>query len=205
MKPSAVFTPGMLDALRELMNIGVGRAARAIAELSDREVVLHVREIKVLDLTSAGQLAELGGPFNLRVSQRFSGGIEGCGSFVLDRSGAVRLVQLLLGKADHDIAFDELDQGTLLELGNVVVGSAVGMLAAELHVEVRYELPQLQLRGLEEGAELFADIAPADSAPALIMRASLRLRGVRVNGHLTLFFSGAGLEALTTRLARLAP
>lgn len=205
MKPPTVFTPGMLDVLRELLNIGVGRAARAIAELSDREVVLHVLEIKVLDLTSAGQLAEFRGQINLRVSQSFSGGLEGCGSFVLDRSGAVRLVQLLRGKADHDVAFDDLDRGALLELGNVVVGSAVGMLAAELHVEVRYELPQLQLRGLEEVADLFADIAPADSVPALIMRASLRLRGDRVNGHLILFFPGPGLEALTTRLARLAP
>jgi chemotaxis protein CheC len=205
MNPTSVFTPAMLDVLRELMNIGVGRAARAIAELSGQEVVLRVIEIELLDRESPEQFAELRGQVNLRVSQVFSGGIEGCGLFALNRSGAVRLAQLLLGKADDDVAFDELDQGALLELGNIVVGSAVGMLASELEVEVQYELPQLQLRGMKEVADFFADITHASGAPALIMRASLSLRDDIVNGYLILFFPGPGLRALTARLARLSP
>jgi chemotaxis protein CheC len=205
MKTPSVFTPGMLDVLRELMNIGVGRAARAIAELSGREVVLRVLEIEVLDLADSRQLADLRGQINLRVSQAFSGGLEGCGLFALSRSGAIRLAQLVLGKAEDDVAFDELDQGALLELGNVVISSAVGMLASELAAEVRYELPQLQLRGIKEVADLFADVTHADQTTALVMRASLSLRGDMVNGYLVLFFPGTGLQALTGRLSRLAP
>lgn len=202
--PHPVFTPTMLDVLRELMNIGVGRAARAIAELSGREVVLHVLQIELLDLESSGQLVDLRGQVNLRVSQVFSGGLEGCGLFALNRGGAIRLAQLLLGKADEAVAFDELDQGALLEMGNIVIGSAVGMLASELAVEVRYELPQLQLRGMKEVADFFSDIAPATDSSALVMRASLSLRDDIVNGYLILFLPGPGLQALTDRLAHLA-
>lgn len=205
MKAPPVFTHGMLDVLRELMNIGVGRAARAIAELSGREVLLRVLEIESLDFEDTQQLADLRGQINLRVSQLFGGGLEGCGLFALNRSGAVRLAQLLLGKPEDDVAFDELDQGALLELGNIVIGSSVGMLASELKLEVRYELPQLQLRGIKEVGDLFADLAHAAETPALVMRASLSLRGDLVNGYLVLFFPGAGLRALTDRLARLAP
>jgi chemotaxis protein CheC len=205
MKSLPVFTPTMLDVLRELMNIGVGRAARAIAELSGQEVVLRVLEMELLKLEDSGPFAELRGQVNLRVSQRFAGGLEGCGLFVLNRGGAARLAQLLLGKGHDHVAFDELDQGALLELGNIVVGSAVGLLAAELDVEVRYELPQLQLRGMKEVADFFADICPASGNTGLLMRASLSLRDDIVNGYLILFLPGPGLNALTDRLARLAP
>ncbi len=205
MNQPPVFTHGMLDVLRELMNIGVGRAARAIAEMSGREVVLRVLDIELLDLAGTRQLRDLRGQINLRVSQTFRGGLEGCALFALNRTGAVRLAQLLLGKADEDVAFDELDQGALLELGNIVIGSAVGMLASELAVEVRYELPQLQLRGIKEAADLFADVAQGDQTHALVMRASLTLREDVVNGYLFLFFPGPGLRALINRLSRLAP
>lgn len=205
MNPPSVFTPGMLDVLRELVNIGVGRAARAIAEISGREVILRVISIELLDFSDTRQFADLRGQINLRVSQAFGGGLEGCGFFALNRNGAVRLAQLMLGKANEDVAFDELDQGALLELGNIVIGSAVGMLASELEAEVRYELPQLQLRGIKEVSDLFADVAQLEEVPALVMRASLSLRGDMVNGYLVLFFPGTGLRALTERLARLAP
>lgn len=205
MNEPPVFSAGMLDVLRELLNIGVGRAARAIAEMSGREVVLRVLEVELLDLTGKGQLADLRGQINLRVSQVFRGGLEGCALFALNHAGAVRLAQLLLGKADNDVVFDELDQGALLELGNIVIGSSVGMLASELAVEVRYELPQLQLRGIKEVTDLFADVTPARQTCALIMRAALTLREDVVNGYLIFFFPGPGLHALTARLSRLAP
>ncbi|MBM3852021.1 MAG: hypothetical protein FJ399_02565 [Verrucomicrobia bacterium] len=200
-----LFTAAMLDVLRELMNIGVGRAARAIAELSGREVVLRVLDIELLDLASTRQLADLRGQINVRVSQAFHGKLQGCAVFALNRSGAVRLAQLLLDKGDDDVAFDELDQGALLELGNIVIGSAVGMLASELAAEVHYDLPQLQLRGIREAADLFVDLARADQTQALVMRASLTLRGDIVNGYLLLFFPGPGLRALTARLSRMTP
>ncbi len=205
MSAAVAFTARMLEVLHELLNIGVGRAARAIAELSGREVILRVMDIELLDLANSRQLGELRGQINLRVSQAFGGGLEGSGCFALNRSGAVRLAQLLLNKADDDVAFDELDQGALLELGNIVVGAAVGMLAAELEVEVRYELPQLQLRGIKEVSDLFADLAEAATVPALVMRASLSLRDDLVNGYLILFFPGTGLRALHDRLTRLVP
>jgi len=62
----------------------------------------------------------------------FFGGLTGFALFTLSRAGAVRLAQLLLAKTAEDDAFDELEQGALLELGNIVIGSTVGMLASGL-------------------------------------------------------------------------
>jgi chemotaxis protein CheC len=195
-------TAAQLDALRELMNIGVGRAARSLAELTGREVALRVIEIETLDPARPDQLADLLHQANLRISQPFSGGLEGFALLTLTRDGAVRIAQLLLDKSAQDDAFDELEQGALLELGNIVIGAAVGMLATGLQAPVRYELPQLQLRGIECPADLFADLFDLEQARALVMRASLTLREDTVNGYLILLFPGAHLVTLGDCLAR---
>lgn len=205
MTRAPAISPVMLDVLRELMNIGVGRAARAISELSGREVALRVLEVALLELADLRQLSDLGGQINLRVSQAFRGGLNGFALFALNRPGAVRLARLLLDKAEDDLAFDELEQSALLELGNIVIGSAVGMLATELKVTLRYDLPQLQLQGVETVSDLFADLADTRHVHALVMRASLSLREDKVNGYLVILFPEPGLHALADRVSRLAP
>ncbi len=204
MTSAPAISPASLDVLRELMNIGVGRAARAISELSGREVALRVLEVALLDLADRHQLADLGGQINLRVSQAFRGGLAGYALFALNRPGAVRLARLLLDKAEDDVAFDELEQSALLELGNIVIGSAVGMLASELKVTLRYDLPQLQLQGGDTVSDLFADLADTRHMHALVMRASLSLREDKVNGYLIILFPEPGLKTLADRVARLA-
>ncbi len=204
MTSAPAISPATLDVLRELMNIGVGRAARAISELSGREVALRVLEVALLDLADRHQLADLGGQINLRVSQAFRGGLAGYALFALNRPGAVRLARLLLDKAEDDLAFDELEQSALLELGNIVIGSAVGMLASELKVALRYDLPQLQLQGVDTVSDLFADLADTRHMHALVMRASLSLREDKVNGYLIILFPEPGLKTLADRVARLA-
>jgi len=200
---SPPLTAAQLDALRELMNIGVGRAARAIAELCGREVALRVVEIEFFDPSRADRHAGLRSQVNLRVSQPFFGGLNGFALFTLSRAGAVRLAQLLLAKTAGDDAFDELEQGALLELGNIVIGSTVGMLANGLASPVRYELPQLQLRGIADVADLLADLVEVDDTPALILRATLTLREETVTGYLILLFPDGSLAQLSACLDRL--
>lgn len=203
MSPPSGFPSASLDALRELMNIGMGRAARAIAELSGREVTLRVLEVEMLDLDDPHQLADLRGQINLRVSQSFTGGLRGHAMLALHRAGAVRLAQLLLGKSADDEAFDELEQGALLELGNIVIGAAVGLLASELDAPVRYDLPQLQLRGVAVVADLLADLADPTRSRIFVMRASLVLREDSVSGYLILLFPEQSMATLNGCLARL--
>jgi chemotaxis protein CheC len=199
------FSEAMLDALRELMSIGVGRAAHAISELTGQDVSLRVLEIEVVELGSPIVVADLQGPANLRVSQAFSGALQGHALFVLNRTGAIRLAQLLLGKSESEETFDELEQNALLELGNIVIGASVGLLANELNLPVRYELPQFQLRGLGALSDLFADLTDLARVRVLITRASLALRDDHVTGYLILLFPEPGFHALAEGVARLAP
>lgn len=205
MMPEPVFSEAMFDALREMLNIGVGRAAHALAELSGRAVSLQVLEIELLDPAQPRVLADLHGPVTLRISQAFTGALQGQALVAFDRPAAIRLAQLLLGRSGGVEAFDELEQSALLELGNIVIGSVAGALASALDAPVRYELPQLQLCRGATLTSLCSDLAELNESRILVVHASLALRIDAINGYFALLFPESGIRALVARLARVAP
>ena len=106
----------MADALLELFNIGVGRAARGLSELTGREVAMAVPPLEVLDQETSAHGASLCEGVTLRISQTFTGALSSTALLVLNRAGAVRLAERLLGKAAGDDAFDDNEQGAMLNL-----------------------------------------------------------------------------------------
>lgn len=201
-KPS--LPPALADILREFVNIGVGRAARGLSELTAREVKMRVPTLEVLDPNSDTHLGEIGSGVTLRISQAFSGGLNGQALLVLNRAGAISLAKLLLGKGVGDEAFDDQEQGALLELGNIIIGNVMGILANELDSPVYYELPQLQLRGIHSYIDLVADLCDTNHSRLIRMRASLAIETEEINGHLILIFPESGLLPLIAKLTCLA-
>lgn len=204
MTPPA-FSSGMFDALREVLNIGVGRAAHALAELTGRTVSLRVLDIEFLDPGQPRVLPDLSGPLTLRISQAFGGALQGHALVAFNRSAAARLAQLLLGHVAADDEFDELEQSALLELGNIVAGAVAGALAAALDAPLHYELPRLQRRDVASLTDLFSDLADVRHSRVLVVHASLALRDEDLSVYLVLLYPESGFDALAARLARLAP
>lgn len=214
MTPAPTFSPAVTDVLLELVNIGVGRAARGLSELTSREVTMTVPTLEILDHTNVGGALDLCQGTTLRISQEFSGSFEGqalsSGSFeghallVLNHAGACRLAELLLGKVAGDDAFDENEQGALLELGNIIIGNVMGLLASELEAPVDYQLPELQLRGVSSYIDLISDLSDPNAARLIIMRASLSIKSDNISGYFILMLPEACLVSLIAKLTCLS-
>ncbi len=196
--------PATADVLLELVNIGVGRAARGLSELTGREVTMTIPTLELINHTAGDHVLESCHGITIRVSQAFSGGIGGHAMLVLNRAGAVRLAELLLGKEAGDDAFDVNEQGAMLELGNIVIGNVIGLLASELDAPVEYEMPQLQLRGTKNYIDLISDIVDPRLAKVIIMRASLSIREDRISGYFLMMFPDTSLAGLISKLTCLA-
>lgn len=204
MSAHPVLAPAVADVLLELVNIGIGRAARGLSELTNREVGMSVPSIEVIDQLHHVQAADFCHGITLRISQSFSGGIEGQALLVLNRSGAVRLAELLLGKVTGDDALDDNEQSALLELGNIVIGNVMGLLANELDSPLEYDMPELQLRGMSSYVDLISDLVGAQSSHLLMMKASLSIKEDKISGYFILIFPSATLTRVITRLLSLA-
>lgn len=194
-----------LDALRELVNIGVGRAACSISELCSREVGINVPNLEFYDFDEPAQLHHLQRGSTLRVSQGFSGVLAGHALLVLNEHGARRMAGLLLGSDCSPEALHENEQVALLELGNIIMGGVIGNLADQLGQAVNYELPQLQLRGIDGFVDLISDLVEPRTSRVLLMQASLSIAAENISGYLVLLFTHDQLTGMLSRLEASLP
>ena len=204
MSDAPVMSSDASDVLQELVNIGVGRAAASLSDLCQREVTITVPTVELIAANTPRDLLESPDQLALRISQQFSGELGGHALLVLEKNGAARLAELLLGVPGDDDAFDENAQGALLELGNIIIGGALGCIANELDVPVSYEIPFLQLNGVNGMVDLISDLVDDPEDTVLLMRASLSIRSEELNGYLMLLFRQNQIAALIERLERLS-
>ncbi len=181
------------DALREVINIGIGRAAATLSDLIGTRIELAVPRLRVLepDETEPGVVRGIEGPFVL-VTQDFSGPCSGRSALLLPRPSAVRLAQILGGV---DQPTDELDlelRGILTEVGNIMLNGVLGSLANQIEARFDYAVPWFDP---EPPEQLWAN-SQARREVALVAEAEFRVRQAFITGELLLLFESGGVETI---------
>jgi len=120
-------SPEQCDTLAELINIGVGRAAAALADLVGERIALSVPRVDVCELDELDARLDADGHcFETLVYQDFDGGLYGRAVLAFPTHSGRKFAQLLGHLNDLP---DELDvdlHGILVEVGNIVLGSVLG-------------------------------------------------------------------------------
>ncbi len=138
-------TPPQLDALQELMNIGIGRAAGSLNQLFDRPVRVNIPSIR---LGKAQDFVQ--DPLSLdpsaysSVGLPFHGRFSGSASLLFPRDSAASLVSLVIGEAQNLDTMDTLREATLTEIGNIVLNGVMGSFANVLEEKITYDVPCYQ-------------------------------------------------------------
>jgi len=137
-------TEDQIDALKELVNIGVGRAASVLNEIVNAYIKLQIPFIKVL--TPQELQHELKQRFDddilSAVQLRFSGSFRGIAELVFPKESAKALVAIVTDEnpGDHDL--DAVKIGTLSEVGNIIINGVIGSISNVLRQQMNYGVPQ---------------------------------------------------------------
>jgi len=190
----------LVDALLEIANVGVGRAAAALSELTSRPVEINVPELMIFSTDQPILMSDLRDAAILRVAQRFNQELEGYTLLLLNEEGSRRVARLILGEEIEANSFDEMEQSALLELCNIMINSVMGTLANELKMVLSYEVPFLDLKGISNFGELLVDLIPEHAAKVVFMRASLKISAEVVHGYIVLILDEQNLQMLISRL-----
>ena len=132
------------DALTEVVNIGVGKAAAALSQLMGERICLSVPRIIVCDPDELSRNLDAS-PEQLDTSvvQDFNGDVSGRAVLAFPRSSGVKLGQVLAGLNETS---DELDldlADTLEEVGNIVLNGVLGSISNLLASGLIYSVPRL--------------------------------------------------------------
>ncbi|BDA75047.1 CheC, inhibitor of MCP methylation [Rivularia sp. IAM M-261] len=136
-------TDAHLDALQELINIGVGRAASMLNQMLDSQIILEIPVVSVLNLSQIQ--AELEKRFEgdslAAVKLNFTGSFSGKANLVFPTESAATLVSLLTGEEIGSPDLDSVKIGTLSEVGNIVINGIMGSISNVLNQHLNYAIP----------------------------------------------------------------
>ena len=190
MNPSAF----QLDALSELMNIGVGRAAGMLNEMIGSPIELYVPTVQVLCAADLPKILERRPDQVLSfVRLPFRGSIQGTAALVFPTDSAAKLVSVLTGDDLENLDLDSLRAGTLSEVGNIVINGVMGSIANILSVVLEYDLPSYLEAPL---AHLFGRQSLDPNPAVLVAQTRFTAKDLEIRGTILLVFEVLAFDTL---------
>ncbi len=196
---STVLSDLELDALTELVNIGVSRAAHSLRDMIGEQVLLSVPSVALVSRTRAVEILSEREPNKLvAVHQVFEGDITGRALLIFPETKSLELVRAVTGGELPLEDIIELEQEALAETGNIILNGCLATIANMLQRSLKVSLPEI-LRG--EGHELFALEPPPDPGDVVMfLYINFAVRERDISGYIAMFMDMPSLSALQVLL-----
>ena len=197
-----------IDALRELINIGVGRAAGALNDMVGAHVELRVPSVRLISPADIKEATRWVNEQKLAaVRLGFSGEIQGTTELVFPADSASKLVALLTGEEVGTPDLDSLRAGALTEVGNILLNAVMGSITNVLERHISYELPTYSEETPEDLVEAVRSQADAAVLLAqtqfLVGQSHFSLEQEKIEGEVTLLFGMDSFEVLLERIRKM--
>lgn len=191
-----------LDAIKELINIGVGRAAGMLNEMTGCTIRLRVPTVRIVAMDELDSVKEIrANDISSTVSLTFQGPLTGMSALVFPPESAAALVMLLSGEDSESPELDALRIETLNEVGNIVLNSVMGSIANILDHHLSYTLPRYQ----EIPVPLLARaVRPLDQGDCVILADThFTIEDRDIDGSILLVLEVGSLESLREAIAEM--
>lgn len=190
------------DALNELFNIGLHRAAASLSELTGQRIVVDLPRLWLcpIDEMQARLETLLGGEL-ATVHQIFRGAVAGDAMLVLEYDKAALLTDLM---TDGGVAaggrLDQSAREVLAEIGNIILSACLSAFGDMLKISVTFSVPRIQVELLDQLLRSLA-VDKEDLQFALVAATQFRLSQAEVGGYLIVAVGMTSLSLITKALS----
>jgi chemotaxis protein CheC len=183
------------DALAELANIGVSRAAANLRKMVGKQVLLSVPSVEVVNQkTAAALMGEREGDNLVAVRQTFSGSFSGRALLIFPQAKSLELIRAITG----EVGAENIEDEALAETGNVILNGCLATMANILRQTLTISLPEV-VRGT--GARLFELKEPPDSSGlVLFLYINFSILDLDVRGYIAMLMDLPSLVSLKALL-----
>lgn len=201
MSPHAILLDDLeRDALTELVNIGVSRAAANLRKMVGEQVLLSVPSVEVVSREGATTLIrERESGELVAVRQDFEGVFSGRALLIFPQSNSMALVHAVTGGALSLEDAADMENEALAETGNVVLNSCLATMANMLQRPLTMSLPEV-IRG--DGSMLF-NLSPgvSDGGVVLFLYINFAINDRDIRGYIAMLMDLPSLQALKGLIA----
>jgi chemotaxis protein CheC len=183
------------DALTELVNIGVSRAASSLRKMVGDQVLLSVPSVEVVSRATATTLiGQRESELLVAVRQDFDGAFSGRALLIFPEANSLELVRAVAGAAMTAAEAREIEDEALSETGNIVLNGCLATMANMLREPLHMSLPQV-VRG--SGRQFFERTALAgDEGVVLFLYINFAISGRDIRGYIAMLMDLPSLETL---------
>jgi len=189
-----------LDLFTELINIGVGKAARLLNELISSPIKLSIPKIiveKPRDLIK--KLTPENNLTYYAVKLQFEGSFNGVAEIVFPSESGNKLVSILTGEEIYSDDLDGLRAGTLNEVANMLLNGVMGTISNIIKEDFTYSIPRYYE---DTFANLFYDPNPDDKI-VLFGETHFEVENTDIEGDIIVLLELFYFESLKSELNRL--
>ncbi|PLX79967.1 MAG: chemotaxis protein CheC [Desulfuromonas sp.] len=189
------------DALKEIVNIGVGRAAASLNEMLDAHIDLQVPSICFFNLDDASKVPEYLKVERLScVQMGFQGTFTGSAALVFPPESAAKLVTAMTGEQPGAPGMNAVMAGTLNEVGNILLNGVMGTMGNILSRPFDYSFPSYLEGSL---SELLSKPNLGVEGMALMVQTNFQVKSMEIEGNVFLLFELDAFESLIQTLSEL--
>lgn len=181
------------DALSELVNLGVSRAAASLRVMVGHEVLLSVPNVAIVPCGQAARM--FGEPATaqlIAVCQDFQGEFSGRAMLIFPETRSLDLVRAITGGELPLEDIVALEHEALAETGNIILNNCLASIANVLSRTLRVSLPDI-VRG--NGTELFRQ-SVADDAMVLVLYINFTINHRDITGYIAMLMDLPAIRML---------
>jgi chemotaxis protein CheC len=194
MPPEAILGELERDALTELVNIGVSRAAVSLRKMVGGEVLLSVPSIEVIPhATAATLIEEREGDDLIAVRQEFAGAFRGRALLIFPQANGRELMRAVVGDDIPPEDAAEMEREALAETGNIILNGCLATMANMLRRSLTMSLPEV-LRG--GGRTLLDGSGATGDGLVLFLYINFSVRDRSLRGYIAMVMDLPSLGAL---------
>jgi chemotaxis protein CheC len=182
------------DALAEIANMGVSRAAASLRRMVGEQVLLSVPAVNIVSRRVASRMVEKGHSSKLvAVQQSFEGPFSGRALLIFPEAQSLELVRSIVGEEHSLEDVIDLEQEALAETGNIILNACLATIANVLRRTMRMSLPSI-VRG--DGDTLFAVREESGDGLVLFLYIDFTIKNRDVRGFIALLMGLPSIAAL---------
>ena len=190
-----------LDAFKEITSIATGNAATSLSIMLGKRVDITLPSIVVEEVTDIpaliGEREKKVTVLNFTVSGQFRGNIM----LLFSPSECLGLINILTGQKIHNIEnLNEMEVSAIKELGNIVTGSYIRVLAEGLGVSTKYSTPAFAYDMLGPVFDETVACLSSETEQAVVMESEFIIKDEVYRGYLVFILTPNAVRILIKAL-----
>lgn len=186
-----------IDALTEIVNIGIGQAAAILNEMLNSHVILQVPHLEVIKPEDLPLYFTGYGDKSLSsIKMDFSGNLNGVSSLIFPPDSASKLVATLTGEKIGTPDLDSVRMETLSEVGNIVLNGVMGSIGNILEKHIDFSIPVYFESTIEEMISKNFNM----SGTMVFAEGVFTVEDHKIRGNIVLLFEVLSMDVLLTAI-----